>query len=136
MPSMLKRSLFLSFLIYLTLCCTSNEVVDYIEPLTTSAYFPPIVSNEWETISTEDLEWTVSNLQVLQDFLNEKGTKAFIVLKDGKIVIEWYGNGADENTNLPWNSSGKTLSAFIIGIAQQDGFLDIDNPSRDYLGNG
>ncbi len=136
MALILKRTSFLFFLITLVLCCTSNEAVDYMEPKTTSLYFPPIDANEWETISPVALEWNTFNLQVLLDFLNEKKTKAFIVLKNGKIAIEWYGNDADESTNLTWYSAGKTLSAFMMGIAQQEGFLDIDNSSQGYFGNG
>lgn len=130
------RLSFLLSLIITTFCCTSNEFVNYIASQVTSLYFPPIDSDEWETISPEVLGWNPTNLQVLLDFLNERETKAFIVLKEGKIAIEWYGGGANENTNLPWNSAGKTLSAFMVGIAQQEGFLNIDNSSQNYLDNG
>ena len=104
-------------------------------PNNSALYFPPVNSSTWETVSLSDLNWNEDNLQPLLDFVEEKDTKGFIILKDGKIVVEWYGNGANINTNHVWNSAGKTLSAFTIGIAQQEGLLNINNASRDYLGN-
>lgn len=101
----------------------------------TEIYFPPIGSDIWETVSLSELEWNENNLQPLLDFVEEKNSKAFIILKDGKIAVEWYGNDFTQNENHTWNSAAKTLSALTIGIAQQEGLLDIHNPSRDYLGN-
>lgn len=119
------------------LSCSSETIDEPIEATntdTSSLYFPPTDSNTWDTVSIEGLGWNTSNLETLLQFINEKNTKAFIILKDGKIALEWYGNGANENSNLPWYSAGKTLSSFTIGIAQQQGFLNINMPSLNYLG--
>ncbi|MEC3907318.1 serine hydrolase [Tamlana sp. 2201CG12-4] len=99
-------------------------------------YFPPSTSNDWATIGLEEMGWNSSQLQPLLDYIESKGTKAFIILKNGKIAVEWYGNGANATTVLPWYSAAKTLAAFTIGIAQDEGFLQINNPSSDYLGTG
>ena len=50
------------------------------------------------------------------------------------MAVEWYGNGANSSSNLPWYSAGKTLSAFMMGIAQQDGYLSLQETSQNYLG--
>ncbi len=97
-------------------------------------YFPPIDSDIWETADITETGWHVPQLQPLLEYIEEKGTKAFMILKDGKIVVEWYGNGADATTNSPWYSAAKTLAAFTVGIAQNEGHLNIHNPSSDYLG--
>ena len=105
-------------------------------------YFPPINSDFWETITPESLNWNVAATNNLYDFLSNNNTRAFIVLKDGKIVIEKYwGNNIlntapfDENTNWYWASAGKTLTAFLVGLAQEEGLLNINNKTSDYLGN-
>ncbi|NNL80236.1 MAG: beta-lactamase family protein, partial [Flavobacteriaceae bacterium] len=36
----------------------------------------------------------------------------------------------------PWYSAGKTLTALTMGIAQEDGFLSLDDSSKMYLGEG
>lgn len=99
-------------------------------------YFPPNNTDKWETVDIENIGWKTSELSLLLDYVKSKDTKAFIILKDGKIALEWYGNGADKETVLPWYSAGKTLAAFTIGIAQEEGFLDINRPSSNYLGTG
>ncbi len=116
-------------------CASNNEPIDET-PIDNELYFPPINSNVWETKSVSDLGWNESALQPLLNYVESKGTKAFIILKDGRMVVEWYGNGEDETSNLAWNSAAKTLVAFTTGIAQQEGFLSIDDASSDYLGSG
>ncbi len=135
---MKMNSLLLIALVFICSLNCSSETID--EPTTSntdgsSLYFPPTDSNDWETVSIENLGWDASRVETLLDFIEEKNTKAFIVLKDGKIALEWYGNGANENSNLPWYSAGKTLSAFTIGIAQQQNLLNINTSSLNYLGN-
>ncbi|GAA4277810.1 serine hydrolase [Aquimarina mytili] len=114
-----------------------NQNSENPNPLDVSAlYFPPIDTNSWQTVSVSDLGWNSNNEQQLYDFLKEKSTKAFIILKNGKIVIEKYFNGATAEDNNPWYSAGKTLTAFTIGVAQQENLLSINEASHNYLGTG
>lgn len=112
-------------------------------PEESSLYFPPLNSDMWESISPNELGWNTSELNGLLTFLENNNTRAFIVLKDGKIVIEnYFGNNIlgttpfDKNTNWYWASAGKTLTATLVGVAQQEGLLNINNPTSNYLGNG
>ena len=56
-------------------------------------------------------------------------------MKDGKIVLEEYFNGHDSTSNWYW-ASGKSLTAFLIGIAQQENYLNISDTTSTYLGQG
>lgn len=105
-------------------------------PTPTNLYFPPSQSAEWETSDAGALGWNMENEQDLFDYLEEKSTKAFIILKDGKIVVEWYFGDHTQNTSWYWASAGKTLTAFMVGLAQEEGFLNIDDKTSDYLGEG
>lgn len=87
-------------------------------------------------MNPEDLNWCQNKIDSLYEFLEAQDTKGFIVLKNGRIVLEQYFNGHSQNTAWYWASAGKTITAFLVGMAQQEGFLDIDNPSSTYLGNG
>ncbi|WP_109298823.1 serine hydrolase [Aquimarina sp. AU474] len=111
-----------------------DEMVVDIPPDLNKLYFPPIDSNDWETLSIQDLEWNQDQEQQLYNFLEDNDTKAFIILKSGRIVVEKYFNGASASDNNPWYSAGKTLTAFTTGIAQQEGLLDINQSSSTYLG--
>ncbi len=99
-------------------------------------YFPPIDGDTWETISMEELGWCPENLPALNTYLDDKNSRAFIVLKDGKIVIEEYYNGADATSVWYWASAGKTLTATMVGIAQQEGDLSLTDQTSTYLGDG
>lgn len=113
---------------------TDNETPS--PPETNNFYFPPNNSGEWDTLSLEELGWNTSAESTLRDFLAENETKAFIILKDGKIAVEWYFADHTQNTSWYWASAGKTLTAFTVGLAQEEGLLDISNKTADYLGNG
>jgi CubicO group peptidase (beta-lactamase class C family) len=99
-------------------------------------YFPPIVGNTWETVDPDSLGWCTDAMPALLEFLEDNNTKAFIVLKDGRIAIEEYFGTFTQDSIWYWASAGKSLTAFLVGKAQQDGLLDIEQPSSTYLGSG
>lgn len=99
-------------------------------------YFPPLNGNNWDTISPTSLGWCTSKIAPLYNYLNQKNTKAFIVLKDGKIALEKYFGTFTADSAWYWASAGKSLTAMLVGIAQQDGKLSIQDTSGKYLGKG
>jgi CubicO group peptidase (beta-lactamase class C family) len=123
--------------------CTKNDAVVDPPVVEEELYFPPTQSDTWDTKTMESLNWDATAANELYDFLSQNGTRGFILLSDGKIVIEKYwGKNIqttgtfDQNTLWYWASAGKTLTAFLVGIAQDQGLLSINNPTSDYLGNG
>lgn len=52
-------------------------------------------------------------------------TRAVLVVKDGKIVAERYGEGFGPETKLWSASMAKTVSAMLVGILAADGKLDL-----------
>ena len=99
-------------------------------------YFPPIGSTTWESKSVESLGWNQSQVQPLLDYLELKHSKSFIILHNGKIVMENYFNGHSATLPWYWASAGKTLTTTVTGIAEQDGYININNKVSDYLGTG
>ena len=99
-------------------------------------YFPPIGSSTWETKTVASLGWNETQVQPLLDYLELKNTKGFIILHNGKIVMENYFNGHSATDTWYWASAGKTLTATVTGIAEQEGYLNINNKVSDYLGTG
>ena len=99
-------------------------------------YFPPNTSNQWDTLSVDELGWCNNYVDSLYDYLDANNTKAFILMKDGKIVLEQYFDGFQQDDFWYWASAGKTLTAFSIGMAQQQGVLDINDTTSEFLGTG
>lgn len=102
-----------------------------------SLYFPPLNGAAlWDTLSPSSLGWCTEEIQPLYDYLQEQNSKAFIVLRDGRIVLEKYFDAFTRDSIWYWASAGKTLTSFLVGKAQEEGFLSIDDPSAAYLGAG
>jgi CubicO group peptidase (beta-lactamase class C family) len=100
-------------------------------------YFPPLSSAAtWETTTPESLGWCTDKIDSLYDFLETNNTKGFLVLKDGKIVLEKYFGTFTKDSNWYWASAGKSLTATLIGKAQEEGFLKLTDTSSKYLGLG
>ncbi|HMQ48812.1 MAG TPA: serine hydrolase [Saprospiraceae bacterium] len=101
-----------------------------------SLYFPPLSGETWDTLDPTALHWCPEKIEALLNFLDERNTKSFIVLKDGKIVLETYFDNFTDESIWYWASAGKSLMAVMVGLAQEDGYLALDDVTADYLGEG
>ncbi len=99
-------------------------------------YFPPISGNAWDTISPTSLGWCLDKIDTLSNYLEANNTKAFLVLKDGKIVIEKYYGTFTVDSLWYWASAGKSLTSFLVGIAKQEGSVVLTDSTSHYLGSG
>jgi CubicO group peptidase (beta-lactamase class C family) len=124
----MKKS-FLILLLSLFLC--PNSLTS--QPL----YFPAAnPTATWETTDPSLLGWCQTRIDNLYSFLEQENTKGFIVLKDGKIVLERYFGTFTNQSSWYWASAGKTITAFLIGKAQEENFLSINDNTSTYLGQG
>ncbi len=132
------KPIFLSLLSVLAfLSCSSDDATSEPTPTPTETmYFPPIGSSAWETKSIQSLSWNPSAVQPLLDYLELKHSKSFIVLVNGRIVMENYFNGHSATTGWYWASAGTVLTSTMTGIAEQEGFLNTNNKVSDYIGTG
>lgn len=125
------------FLIALIPSLGCSKDADDTQPLPNEAmYFPSNSGNDWETKSISSLGWSQSAVQSLKEYLIEKNTKSFMILINGRIVMEEYFNDHTSVSTWQWNSAGKTLVATTTGIAQQEDLLNINNKVSQYLGEG
>jgi CubicO group peptidase (beta-lactamase class C family) len=99
-------------------------------------YFPNSIKHEWETVSAQEGGWSEKGLDMLSKYLEESDSKAFILLQNGKIVAEHYYQDFGKDSIYYWASAGKTLTAFLTGIAIEKGYMDLEDPVSDYLGEG
>lgn len=101
-----------------------------------SLYFPPLTGNTWDTISPASLGWCQPAIDSLYSYLEQTNTRGFMILKDGKIVLEKYFGTFTADSIHYWASAGKSLIGTLTGIAQEKGLVNINNPVSSYLGNG
>ena len=131
---MKNRINYLAILLLFICCSTENQNSNIT--IEDAIYFPPITGTNWETKTVSSLNWKTAAVQPLLDYLELKNTKGFIILVNGKIVMENYFNGHTASTNWYWASAGKTLTSTTTGIAQQQGLININNKVSDYIETG
>jgi CubicO group peptidase (beta-lactamase class C family) len=132
------KILSLSSWAFLVVSCAEAQ-----KPTDQAIYFPPNESETWETQSVNGLGWDEVKLAELLAWLPTQDTRAFIILKDGKLVVEEYwgenltGLGEmNRDSFWYWASAGKTLTATLLGIAEEQKLLKISDRTQDYLGKG
>lgn len=113
-----------------------NPATTEIPTSSEAMYFPPLNSDTWETKSFSSLGWHQDKVQDLLNYLETKHSKSFMVIQNGRIVMENYFSGHTASTPWYWASAGKTLTSAVTGIAEQEGFLNINNKVSAYIGTG
>jgi CubicO group peptidase (beta-lactamase class C family) len=99
-------------------------------------YFPPNTGTTWATATPQSLGWCQPQLDTLLTYLGRQRTKGFIVLKDGRLVVEQYYGSFTRDSLWYWASAGKSLTATLVGIARQDGLLSLSDSTSRFLGRG
>lgn len=102
-----------------------------------STYYPPLSQTAfWDTVSPKAMGWCTDSIAPMYKYLQDMNSKAFILLVDGKIALEKYFGKFTQDSVWYWASAGKTLTAFLVGKAQEEGKLKLSDRSSDYLGTG
>jgi CubicO group peptidase (beta-lactamase class C family) len=100
-------------------------------------YFPPNSQTaQWDSLSPNSLNWCQANIDSMYDFLQQENTKGFMVLKNGKIVLEKYFGTFQQDSSWYWASASKSLLGFMVGQAQEQSLLSIQDSSSKLLGTG
>lgn len=96
----------------------------------------------WQTAKPEEVGLDPAALSKLEEYVmrrtgddnDRKGprTNAFVVIKDGKLVLERYARGYTPETPLLIWSVTKSITNTLIGIAQHQQKLNINDPASKY----
>jgi CubicO group peptidase (beta-lactamase class C family) len=130
-------SAFLLFTIHIFIFSCKKKTVDPVLPTApTTYYYPPLTGDTWETISPTTIGWDENKLNEAMDFAASKSSYGIVILKKGRIVTERYWNGWNKDTKYYIASAGKSVTAFLAGMAQQDGIININNKTSQYIGTG
>lgn len=79
-------------------------------------------------------KWERAHFRTFDAFLESQKTRAFLVVRNGRILYERYFHGASAETEFPCFSMSKTFAATLVGAAVEDGLLpSLSSPITDYL---
>jgi CubicO group peptidase (beta-lactamase class C family) len=134
---LMKNYCIFLFCIVIFVSCKKNNPPEPVPPtVPLTMYFPPLGSDVWETITPQSINWDITKLDDAINYAASKNTYGLMILYKGRVVTEKYWNNWDRDTKYNIASAGKSVTAFLAGIAQQEGQLNINNKTSTYLGNG
>ena len=105
-----------------------------LAPLGVAAQSNYVPGDSWETVSPGALGWDEGALSDLIQWLGDEDSRAFLVLKDGRIAVEAYFHGHARDDEWVWYSAGKSLTSVLVEMARADGLISLDEPVSTYLG--
>ena len=89
---------------------------------------------EWQKVSPEAEGMSSQKLDTARNVLSRKGTKTFLVIRNDRIVYEWYADGFGPEKKHYTASMAKALVGGIsLMLALNDGLLGADDPACKYI---
>lgn len=101
----------------------------------TADYFPP-ATGTWETVSAADAGFDQAKLDDLATFVQNSNSTTFMMLYDGRILVEKYWAGADATTLRDIASAQKSVLSMLVGILLTQGKLAETDTVTSILGAG
>ncbi len=98
-------------------------------------HFPP-ADGLWETVDPVDLGWCPEAVDSLVAFADARDSKALIVLHQGRIAVEHYAPDFGPDSVWYWASAGKSVLSTLVGLAEAEGLLGLDDAMSAHLGTG
>lgn len=92
-----------------------------------------VAIDEWEVVDAADVGLDAAVLETLAADAGAKGSNCFLVVRDGKIAGEWYWNGTGPDSTQEVFSVTKSVTSILVGIAADDGVLDVDDPAATWI---
>jgi CubicO group peptidase (beta-lactamase class C family) len=123
-------------LVVLLGCGDSGSPNGPLEPPAQTRYFPALTTDVWETVSPAAVGWDTTALRVALDWAGTQRSTAVIVLWRGRIAAERYWQGWTLSKDSIIASAGKSVTAFLIGMLQEQGRLRLADPVNGLLGSG
>lgn len=105
----------------------------------------------WETVDPESLGWDSGKLNAALDLAGLRKSSGVVILHRGRIMAERYWDSPDDSRRYQNNVTGldsqaraiedvasaqKSVVAVLTGMAQERGYLSIDEPVAKYVGEG
>ncbi|MEZ5165650.1 MAG: serine hydrolase domain-containing protein [Acidimicrobiales bacterium] len=87
----------------------------------------------WDSVDPTAVGLSTSGVDALAALGAASGSGCIAVVRDGRLAVEWYADDWDAATDLENFSATKSVSATLVGIAQDLGYLDIEQPASDFL---
>lgn len=89
---------------------------------------------DWSAAAPESQGLSGPKLHAMRETLAKHATKALLIIRNDKIVLEWYaaGHGPDK-THYSASMAKALVGGVAAAVAIQDGLLQLDDPAWKYI---
>ena len=95
---------------------------------------PACAQFNWGTATPESQGMSTSKLNSMQRTLQSRGTTHFLVIRNDKIIYEWYAPGHSRTTKHSTASMAKALVGGVsLALALDDGLIALDDLAIKYV---
>ena len=88
---------------------------------------------EWQTATPESQGMSTAAVEKVGQWLKDNASKSGLIVRHGRIVGEWYFEGADKNTQLLVYSTSKSFASTAAGLAIAEGKLTLDSKVGQFV---
>lgn len=90
---------------------------------------------QWEYASPESQGMSSQKLDEMKSILAEKGTKKLMIIKNDKVIYEWFTNGFEDSKRGHYTASlAKALvGGMSLAAAMSDGYITLDEAACHYI---
>ncbi len=100
---------------------------------TTAAPSPDAPPPDFAPVTPESAGFDPAKLDEIRIDAELAGSTCFLVLRDGHVVSESYWRGGGQSTPQEVWSMSKSFTSSLVGLAQADGKLSIDDRASKYI---
>jgi CubicO group peptidase (beta-lactamase class C family) len=113
----------------------AESAVETTEATTTTTAPDPRAwpGSQWDRVAPAEAGIDQAALDALAADAEASGSRCLAVFRDGELVADWYWKGSEPTTESEAWSVTKSITATLVGIAQDEGHLDIDQPASDFI---
>jgi CubicO group peptidase (beta-lactamase class C family) len=88
---------------------------------------------EWQTVAPASVGLDPAKLDQIAATAQQGKSNCLLVVRDGKIAGEWYFRGTNKDSVQDVYSATKSYTSTLVGIAQDDGDLEIDDKASTWI---
>lgn len=87
----------------------------------------------WTEVDPADADFDGERLEDLAEAAEEIGSSCVTVTRNGRLIYQWHAAETEPDSEVEIFSATKSMSSTLVGIAQEQGLLDIDDKASDYI---
>jgi CubicO group peptidase (beta-lactamase class C family) len=87
----------------------------------------------WTTVSPASAGLDATKLDAIAKGAEAGSSNCLVVTRDGRIAGEWYFRGTNASSAQDVYSATKSITSTLVGIAQDDGKLRVDDPASKWI---